>query len=184
MAIARRPNRRGTAFRLEGDAGPSAPGTGPVRWSISPAQAQRLTALAQGKEVLEIGTGTGLSTEALANGAAYVATFDVDDEVRRLVWPNLPANVTAYDRRYEGLHQAGLAFDLIFQDGLHTLDGVRKDIEEALPLMRPDAIWVFHDSQMESVERAVFQGPTKFRLLERFNDKGPTSMVIVEIDRR
>jgi predicted O-methyltransferase YrrM len=179
--IKRTVNYQNLAYTLDGDAGPSAKGTGPTRWSVSEPQALMLSQLAKGKRCLEIGTGTGFSTEALAKTATHVSTFDVDDEVRRLVWPGLPKNVIPYDRRHEGLSQAGREFDLIFVDGQHHQPAVKKDILEALPLMKREALWVFHDAQMHGVERAITEGLPKFTINQRQADAGPTTMWVCQV---
>jgi predicted O-methyltransferase YrrM len=165
------------AFTLVGDSGPSAERTGPVRWSVSEPQAERLAELARGKRVLEIGTGTGLSTEALARHAVSVRTYDVDDEVKRLVWPHLPANVTAVDRR---VHPVEGVYDLLFIDGLHDGEGVAADLRDCIPTAAPGAIWVFHDWQMAGVEKTVTESKL-FRVTEVQSDAGPTQMAIAEL---
>ncbi len=162
------------AFTLAGDAGPSYPGTGPVRWSISVPQGQRLAELAEGKRVLEIGTGTGLSTEYLALTAKRVRTYDVDDEVKRLVWPHMPANVECVDRR---VHEVEGVYDLFFIDGLHDRAGLEEDIADCRPCAAPGAVWIFHDFQMASVEATVTQSRL-FQITERHRDDGPTTMAI------
>ena len=69
------------AWRLEGDPGPSHKETGPIRWSVSEQQKLDLMKLATGHSVIEIGTGCGVATEAMAETAETVHTFDVDPTV-------------------------------------------------------------------------------------------------------
>jgi predicted O-methyltransferase YrrM len=142
---------------------------------ISDEQAALLAKLAAGKMVLEIGTGSGVSTRALASSARQVATFDIAEKVRNLIWPELPSNAIPFDRRHEPLRQGGFNFNLVFIDGDHSEDGVRADILEAWPLMRKDALWVFHDMQQEASIRAVTSGPLHFMVNQKLRSEHNTS---------
>jgi predicted O-methyltransferase YrrM len=180
MAVRRDFHKGTNASTLAGDAGPSAPGTGAVRWSISPEQAKLLAELARGRSVLEIGTGTGLSAEWMARTARSVTTYDVDSEVERLVWPHLPRNVTARNRTVSPL--SGGPYEMVFVDGLHDHAAVLADIQEARPLTDLTTIWVFHDYHMQGVSGAIAASKL-FRVREVQSDAGPTTMAICERER-
>ena len=182
MTIRRVKDEIKQCWTLVGDPGPSDSGTGPIRYSVSQHQLHVLQMLGMGLDCLEVGTGCGVSTEALATSARRVATFDVDDSVVSLVVPHLPSHVRFFDRRTNPLQMAGAGFELVFLDGLHDTKSVIRDIRECFPLMRPDALWIFHDTQMMSVHQAVLQGPVWFKIEARYEDHGPTMMWVCTVD--
>src|SRR3954471_13056030 len=61
------------------------------RVSVTEDEARILSAFALGRVVLEIGTGLGVSTRALASTAKCVWTSDIDEWVQRTIWPELTA---------------------------------------------------------------------------------------------
>ena len=150
---------------------------GQVHSPVCPEQAEVLAGLAKGKRVLEIGTGSGVSTRAMAKTAIHVATFDVSQRVRDMVWPTLPKNVMPYDRRHEGLQQGGTGFGLVFIDGDHSYPAVVADINEAAPLMSRYGIWVFHDMQQENSIKAVTEHQFCFRMLNKVVGENATMWV-------
>ena len=130
---------------------PGEPGYGVLsqRISVTPEETRILRALALDRRVLEIGTGLGVSTRAMAETAAMLVTVDCDPWVHEHVV--LPGGVlrasTVED--YE--------VDLVFIDGLHTPDAVRTDIQSALRVLRPRGIIVFHDIDMPCVRDTVVE---------------------------
>lgn len=52
-------------------------------------------------------------------------------------------------------------FDLIFLDGLHTADQVKKDFENALKVLSPNGFIVLHDCNPEKEEHTIVPRPTK-----------------------
>ena len=140
---------------------------GQIHSPVCPKQAEVLAGLAKGKRVLEIGTGSGVSTRAMAKTALNVATFDVAQRVRDMIWPTLPKNVMPYDRRHEGLQQGGNNFGLVFIDGDHGHQAVVADINEVAPLMSRYGLWVFHDCQQEASIKAITEHRFCFRTLDK-----------------
>jgi hypothetical protein len=52
-------------------------------------------------------------------------------------------------------------FDLIFIDGLHTAEQVKKDFENALKILSPDGFIVLHDCNPEKEEHTIVPRPTE-----------------------
>lgn len=108
------------------------------------------------QEAVEIGTGLGVSTRALASTAASVVTVDPDPWVVDPCLPNVRFLREAPD-------PAG--FDMAFIDGLHERDAVVRDIErcKAIPLI------VLHDTDLRGVREAIER--TGLRRTEDFGTK-------------
>lgn len=116
------------------------PSTQPrYRYSVTRDEAEILAAMAREKRVLEVGTGLGVATRAMATTARNVVTVDVD----RWVLESVPLSPDVELR--EDIPDDGRVFDLIFIDGDHTRDAVIKDIERAMPVLAPGGRIVFHD---------------------------------------
>lgn len=120
---------------------PGEPSTGRARVSIADDEVRILAYLAAGRRVLEIGTGLGVSTKALASQAKTVCTVDIDPWVQETIWPDLPETVRARDQV-----PIGLRFDLVFIDGNHGTDAVRADIAAARAVCVPGGMIVCHDA--------------------------------------
>jgi hypothetical protein len=54
-----------------------------------------------------------------------------------------------------------IPFDLVFIDGLHTAEQVKKDFENALKVLSPDGFIVLHDCNPLKEEHAIVPRPTK-----------------------
>jgi predicted O-methyltransferase YrrM len=122
---------------------PGEPGVGAPRIAIDPWEGRLLSELAIGKRVIEIGTGLGISTAALARSAFEVVTVDVDPWVAAVIAPTLPPTVTFRSTcPNPGDYPP---FDLAFIDGCHSADAVTADVKAVLPLLRHQALVVFHD---------------------------------------
>lgn len=52
-------------------------------------------------------------------------------------------------------------YDLIFLDGLHTAEQVKKDFENALKVLSPNGYVVLHDCNPEKEEHTIVPRPTK-----------------------
>lgn len=52
-------------------------------------------------------------------------------------------------------------FDLIFIDGLHTAEQVKKDFENALKILSPNGFIVLHDCNPEKEEHTIVPRPTE-----------------------
>lgn len=129
-------------------ADPGEPPHGRPRVGVSTEEARLLAGLAAGWEVLEIGTGLGVSTRALARTAARVVTVDPDPWVHEVIVPGLHDPSVECRRDWP---PAGLDFDVIFVDGDHTARAVEADVVSALGRVRPNGLIVLHDWQLAEV---------------------------------
>lgn len=114
----------------------------PKRRSVTTEEAAILGELARGLRVLEIGTGLGVGTRALASSANSVVTLDVDPWV---IDPQIP-NVAFLRERPDVS-----GFDLAFIDGSHETECVIADVEYC----RPIPVLVLHDTYLPSVQAAI-----------------------------
>lgn len=135
---------------------PGEPTTGKPRLSVTDLEANILAALVAGRDVLEIGTGLGVSTRAMASKALSVTTVDVDPWVHENVWPTLPDNVA----RWNGAAIAG-RFDVVFIDGDHSTEAVIADLATARIYVRPGGMIIAHDVNYDTV-RAGLDGDWHF----------------------
>jgi predicted O-methyltransferase YrrM len=136
--------------------------------STTEAECRRLSELARGQRVLEIGSYFGRSTVALASTARAVHTVDVhppDDAGAGLetTVAALVANLDRYDLRHKVVVHVGfsqlilpmlrpLSFDLAFLDAQHQREPVEEDLAALLPLMRKGGVVAFHDYGVPGVE--------------------------------
>jgi hypothetical protein len=58
-------------------------------------------------------------------------------------------------------HEFDEQFDLIFIDGLHTAEQVKKDFENALKILSPNGFIVLHDCNPEKEEHTIVPRPTE-----------------------
>lgn len=128
---------------------PGEPSTGKPRVSITDMEASILTAFVAGRDVLEIGTGLGVSTRALAASAASVSTVDIDEWVQVNIWPTLPGNVTGVRSLPRG------PFGAVFIDGDHSTEAVARDLRTALSVAGPGAVVLAHDTAYPSVRQGL-----------------------------
>ena len=127
---------------------PGEPSTGDPRLSVTDLEAAILMVLVDGLMVLEIGTGLGVSTRALAASAAVVHTVDVDPWVQATIWPGLPDNVICHESV-----ATVPAVDAAFIDGDHSEDATRRDLEST------DArLVIVHDANSPTVKAALGDG--------------------------
>lgn len=134
-------------------ADPGEPSTGDPRVSITDLEADLLAALVVGRDVLEIGTGLGVSTRALARTAKTVVTVDVDEWVHDTIWPTLPANVVP-----SPVVPTGKLFEAAFIDGDHSTEAVAADWLAVAPLVRSGGIVLAHDTNSKHVRDGLPQG--------------------------
>lgn len=126
---------------------PGEPGYQMKRISITGEEGAILASLADGKFVLEIGTGLGVSTHYLSSRAQLVTTVDIDEWVQRSVWPLLGklSNVCCVPE----IPQA--RFDMVFIDGCHYPASVLADMQRAKAVLNPGGWLVFHDVNTSQV---------------------------------
>lgn len=132
---------------------PGEPSTGAPRVSITELEADLLAALVVGRDVLEIGTGLGVSTRALARTAKTVVTVDVDEWVQDTIWPELPSNVVP-----SPVVPSGRFFDAAFIDGDHSTEAVHRDYMAVYPLVRAGGLLIAHDTHAYAVRDGLGPG--------------------------
>lgn len=126
---------------------------------LTEAEGAELARLADGKDVLEIGSYCGRSTICLAQAARTVACVDTFDgrgtaqggSTRAVFERNLRRyGVDSKVNVYPGESAAVLPnlppiYDLVFIDGSHDRESVRRDAELASACLRPGGTLAFHD---------------------------------------
>jgi SAM-dependent methyltransferase len=70
-----------------------------------------------------------------------------------------PATLGLFDDK--GIYLGFEMFDLIFIDGLHTAEQVKKDFENALKILSPNGFIILHDCNPEKEEHTIVPRPTK-----------------------
>jgi tRNA G37 N-methylase Trm5 len=129
---------------------PGEPGLGVPRWSVNATEARILGELFRGMFVLEIGTGLGVATRAIAERAKLVYTVDIDPWVKESV--ELPENAVFFSDISE---IKGKVMDGAFIDSLHSTAQVEIDTLHAKRLVKKGGIIVYHDAIMQSVMIAI-----------------------------
>lgn len=128
-------------YYCEDDLGEKGYQGSPKRLSVTDEEAEILKGLVRELRVLEIGTGLGVSTRAMAESAREIVSVDIDSWTHEFTFPSnvrLMRNVPLE------------AFDLAFIDGSHKYGYVLADINIV------DApILVLHDCFIEDVKRAI-----------------------------
>lgn len=143
--------------RINGYYCPADPGEpGPLhdrRLSVNDQEARIMALFTAGKNALEIGTGLGVATRAIAASAARLVTVDIDAWAQENVFPDLrAAGVTCLDS-LDGL--AAASFDVAFIDGCHQYESVAADLDEVRRLVRPGGVLLFHDDKLIGVYQAL-----------------------------
>lgn len=134
---------------------PPCPGGPLIPTSVTAAEAARLAALADGRDVLEVGSAYGYSAAVMACGGARHVTA-VDPHAQLGSHEAMLANLTAAGvagqvtvvREFSGQALPGmtqLGFGLVFIDGDHAYGSVLADVKAALPLIRPGGFLACHD---------------------------------------
>lgn len=140
-----------------------------VESAVSEEECGFLAGLAVGLDVLELGAYYGRSTIAMGSTARWVHTVDplwagpandwkaktiAGDLIQNLRRYGVDGNVTVhvgYSMQVLPLFRPQ-SFDLVFVDAMHDRDSVQKDIDLALPLVRPGGTLAFHDYGVEGVD--------------------------------
>lgn len=135
---------------------------GDGRRSVSDQEAEILASAALGKRVLEIGTGLGVSTRALASTARHVWTVDTSPWICEFVFHDLPENVTPTMVR----DLVRGPCDLAFIDGEHSAQALAADIAFAVSLGARE-IWL-HDLYM--VEEGLLREAQRHGAVEIWKD--------------
>lgn len=135
-----------------------APGDGPaISTSVTAAEAAELGRLAEGREVLEVGSAFGYSAVVMALTGARVTAVDPHTwlpESFEVMTGNLGAyGVSDRVTVVRGPSQAvlprladmGARFGLVFIDGDHSAEAARHDIRWGLQLLDPGGTLAVHD---------------------------------------
>jgi predicted O-methyltransferase YrrM len=123
------------------------------RISISDTEAGILATYAVNRLVLEIGTGLGVSTRALASTADEVLTYDIDEWVQRTIWPELEVLPNV-----RGVTDLALVdwIGLAFIDADHSTSAVRADIQTVTPkVFSGSGLIIAHDANYPAVKDAL-----------------------------
>lgn len=126
--------------------------------SVTYEEAKRLSELASGRKVLEIGSWLGRSAVAMASTAELVLSVDWHkgdyysgsiptlEGLRSNLERHGATNVEVIVARIEDIWQdLPRGFGLIFIDADHSAESAQSHWEIALQLIAPDGIIVFHD---------------------------------------
>ena len=143
--------------------------TGAPRISVTADEAMMLGELARGANVLEIGTGLGVSTRGMAATAKRLVTVDNDPWVHADVWPTLTKFDNVETSEAIPLHES---FDMVFVDGSHDGDQIVRDLRGILPVCLPDTRVVFHDVKYKHVFDVVTKVCAKLKVIETAHGLG------------
>ena len=101
------------------------------------------------KLIVELGTDNGLGAMVLASKGARVTTIDNHRDKHLMIWQYLlePLGINAVLN-----HTADAAMlcgnesvDVLYVDGDHTYEGVKRDYEAWFPKMKVGGVIIFHD---------------------------------------
>ncbi len=126
------------------------------------------------KNIIEVGTGAGHSTLALALGATYtngqVVTIDIEqcEEAKDLIEKSELSDVVTFLKIPPQGYSLKGKFDLILIDGNHTQSGVIADIQRFLNQeLKPGAFVIFHDTNNPKWKQEVNSAIFKANLISR-----------------
>lgn len=141
-------------YKAEGD--PGEPSTGTPRLSVNDTEAKIFASFCFGKRVLEIGTGLGVATRAVASACDRLVTIDIDPWVAENVFPSLR---TDYKEEHvttlTAMPGRGLPFDVAIIDGSHRYNDVMNDIQAACARLVQGGLILFHDYHIADVRLAI-----------------------------
>lgn len=141
---------------------PGEPRIGKPRVSVSDTEAKILSALALDHTVLEVGTGLGVSTRALAKTAYGVVTHDIDPWVHEYVWPELAKEFSADRLSFAHVRQLTDYPSFVFIDADHSTAAVLDDLKWAEYMVTSNShnvpgLIVAHDANYASVADALHE---------------------------
>jgi predicted O-methyltransferase YrrM len=128
----------------------------PISTSLTAAETDTLALLADGVDVLEIGSAYGYSTVVLAQRARSVVAVDPHGALNSL--ETLRANLSAYnvsdkvlvwigrsEVAMSELHASGRRFEMVWIDGDHEAPAVEQDVTWGLKLLKLGGVLACHD---------------------------------------
>jgi predicted O-methyltransferase YrrM len=140
----------------------------PISTSLTEAETCELRSLAVDGRVVEVGSAYGYSSVVMGQVAEHVFAIDPHGGFGSLAGDSLAhlrANLAAYDLSHKvsvvvarsaevlsGLCRAGALFDLVFVDGDHRKDSVRRDVELAWWVLTDGGALACHDYREESCD--------------------------------
>jgi len=110
------------------------------------------------ENILEIGVGSkGQSTKIFLSALKENnkgRLISIDDNKRQLLYKDIESEFEGYWKMYVGnSHNEAIfekvkdiEFDLMFIDGDHSYDGVKKDFEMYVPLLKDNGLVLMHDT--------------------------------------
>ena len=126
-----------------------------IKGWLFPEEGRALAELSADKTVLEIGSYCGLSTVCIGRTAKAVTCVDYFDgratPNQTNTFPSFQANCERYkvwDKitvMHPDAELSGTEYDLVFIDGDHSAESVRRDIDKALSVLKPGGLLAFHD---------------------------------------
>lgn len=143
---------------------------------VHPVELALLVKLADGRDVLEIGSYRGLSAWCMAHTAKHIVcvdTFKAWTDGQTQYAEDEPFSTLAdFDRNMEGLKNVTRiplsseeahalipgSFDMVFLDAMHEYEDVKADIKRWWPRVRPGGVIAFHDYKHDNypgVQKAV-----------------------------
>ena len=112
-------------------------------------EGRTLWQLAAGRQVLELGTTAGRATVCLAQQSRRVVSIDPLDQSEAHQWLGrygLVDRVTFLQGEVvDRCRNLGEQFDLVFLDTEHDAESLRRDLDAALPRLRPGGYLAVHD---------------------------------------
>lgn len=149
---------RNENYFCEDDPGEVTYGMKSPRYSVTDAEVEVLRAAARNRLVLEIGTGLGVSTRAMASTARWMMTVDVDPWVAENVWPEIRKQYN-FVQCVNSVIEDREIVDMALVDGDHRHDAVVKDLEICRRIVRPFGPIFMHDyfgEVQEAAEKSDF----------------------------
>lgn len=119
---------------------------------------------------LEIGVSTGATFHAVkaSRKVAVDPVFDFDLEAARASQPEAQYHEVTSDEYFGRIAGLSDRFDVIFLDGLHTLEQTLRDFTSAIPFLAPRGVIVIDDVVPDS-HFAAIRDLTVFRTLRHNN---------------
>lgn len=148
-----------------------------VRGWLSEAEGRTLAEIARGRLVLEIGSWCGRSTICIAQTAAQVHALDWGKGDAGAGWESVTPELLGNLQRHGVIDKTVVhvgsvssvaptltagSFDLVFVDGAHDLESVRRDLQVALRVIKPGGIIAMHDWVNDAHSPCIHEAAKEF----------------------